>query len=245
MKYIRVACYPNIYIAESRQQVMMMIKVVLNFKTYAEATGKAALELSRICEEAKDQYDVEMVVVPQTADIHLISENVSIPVYAQHVDGVGFGGYTGSITAASIKAAGARGALINHSERRLKLAEIEASLSACRAEGLSTIVCTNNIATTGAAAALKPDYVAVEPPELIGSGIPVSKADPEVISGSVEAVKKIEPEVGVLCGAGISRGEDLKAALELGSVGVLLASGIIKAEDQKKALEELLSGIRG
>jgi len=49
--------------------------------------------------------------------------------------------------------------------------------------------------------------------------------------------------VGVLCGAGISRGEDLKAALELGSVGVLLASGIIRAKDQKKALEDLLSGI--
>jgi triosephosphate isomerase len=224
---------------------MIMTKVVLNFKTYAEATGKAALELSRICEEAKEKYDVEMVVVSQTADIRLISENVSIPVYAQHVDGVGFGGYTGHVTAASIKAAGASGTLINHSERRLKLAEIEASLSACRAEGLSTIVCTNNIATTRAAAALKPDYVAVEPPELIGSGIPVSKADPGVVTGSVEAVKRIEPKVGVLCGAGISRGEDLKAALDLGSEGVLLASGIIKAKDQKKALEDLLSGIRG
>ena len=87
--------------------------------------------------------------------------------------------------------------------------------------------------------------MAVEPPELIGRGIPVSKADPGVVTGSVEAVKKIEPGVGILCGAGISRGEDLGAALELGSVGVLLASGIIKAKDQKKALEDLLSGIRG
>jgi triosephosphate isomerase len=224
---------------------MIMTKVVLNFKTYAESTGMAALKLSRICEEVAERYDVEMVVAPQTADIRLISENVSIPIYAQHVDGVGFGGYTGHTTAASIKAAGASGTLINHSERRLKLAEIEAALSSCKAEGLATIVCTNNIATTSAAAALKPNYVAVEPPELIGSGIPVSKADPGVVTGSVEAVKRIEPEVGVLCGAGISRGEDLLAALELGSVGVLLASGIIKAKDQKKALEDLLSGIRG
>jgi len=87
--------------------------------------------------------------------------------------------------------------------------------------------------------------VAVEPPELIGSGIPVSKADPGIVTGSVEAVKMMEPDVGVLCGAGISRGEDLKAALELGSVGVLLASGIIRAKDQRRALEDLLSGIRG
>ena len=61
--------------------------------------------------------------------------------------------------------------------------------------------------------------------------------------GSVEAVKKIEPNVGVLCGAGITRGEDLKAALDLGSEGVLLASGIIKAKDQQKALEDLVAGI--
>ena len=227
-----------------RPSVMIMTKVVLNFKTYSEATGAEALKLSRICEEAKDQYDVEIAVAVQAPDIRLISENVSIPVYAQHVDGVGFGGFTGSITAAAVKAAGATGTLINHSERRLRLAEIEASLSACRTAGISAIVCTNNIPTTRAAASLKPDYVAVEPPELIGSGIPVSKADPEVVTGSVEAVKRIEPSVGVLCGAGISRGEDLRAALDLGSEGVLLASGIVKAKDQKAALEDLLSGIR-
>jgi triosephosphate isomerase len=98
------------------------------------------------------------------------------------------------------------------------------------------------VATTRAAAALEPDYVAVEPPELIGSGIPVSKADPEVVRGSVEAVKRIAPRVGVLCGAGITTGEDLKAALDLGSEGVLLASGIIKAKDQRQALEELVTG---
>jgi triosephosphate isomerase len=48
--------------------------------------------------------------------------------------------------------------------------------------------------------------------------------------------------VGVLCGAGITTGEDLRAALDLGSEGVLLASGIIKAKDQRQALEELVSG---
>jgi triosephosphate isomerase len=79
---------------------------------------------------------------------------------------------------------------------------------------------------------------------LIGSGIPVSKADPEVVRGSVAAVKKIAPNVGVLCGAGITHGEDLQAALELGSIGVLLASGIIKAKDQKKALEDLVTGAK-
>jgi triosephosphate isomerase len=185
-----------------------------------------------------------MIVVPQVADIHAISRAVKIPVYAQHVDGAGYGGFTGHVTAASLMDAGAKGSLINHSERRLKLAEIEASISACRSFGLKTIVCTNNVATTKAAASLAPDFVAVEPPELIGSGIPVSKADPDVVRRSVEAVKDIAPGVGVLCGAGITHGEDLRAALDLGSEGVLLASGIIKAKDQRRALEDLVTGAK-
>lgn len=221
-----------------------MTIIVLNFKTYRESTGVEALRLAEICEDISEEYSVQMVVVPQVADIHAISKAVKIPVFAQHVDGVGYGGFTGHITAASLKAAGASGSLINHSERRLKLADIDAAITACKSFDLKTIVCTNNVATTQAAAALKPDYVAVEPPELIGSGIPVSKANPDVIRGSVAAVKTIAPSVGVLCGAGITHGEDLRSALDLGSEGVLLASGIIKAKDQRKALEDLVTGAR-
>src|SRR5512135_834859 len=109
-----------------------MTLIVLNFKTYRESTGEAGLRLAEICEDVSKEYSVKIAVAPQVADIHAISEAVKIPVYAQHVDGVGYGGFTGHVTAASIKAAGASGSLINHSERRLKLAEIEASITACR-----------------------------------------------------------------------------------------------------------------
>ena len=221
-----------------------MTIIVLNFKTYRESTGSEALRLAEICEDIARDYSVQMIVAPQTADIHAISHEVKIPVYAQHVDGVGYGGFTGHVTAASLKAAGARGSLINHSERRIKLADMEASLSACRDLGLASIICTNNVATTRAAAAPGPDYVAGEPPELIGRGSPVSKANPSVVSDSVSAVKKIAPRVGVLCGAGITHGEDLRSALDLGSEGVLLASGIIKAKDQRQALEDLVTGAK-
>lgn len=99
-------------------------------------------------------------------------------------------------------------------------------MEAAKEFGLRTVICTTNAPpTTVAGAALNPDYVAIEPPELIGSGIPVSKADPDIVSSSVKAVTKINQAVKVLCGAGISKGEDLKTALDLGSKGVLLASG--------------------
>jgi len=217
--------------------------IVINFKTYRESTGENALNLAKICDGVAKETKADIVVAVQAADIYRISRAVSIPVFAQGIENIGYGSNTGHILAESVKAAGASGSLLNHSENRLKLADIEAGIEKLRESGMASIVCTNNINTPRAAAALNPDYVAVEPPELIGSGIPVSKAQPEVITGSVDAVKEINPGVRVLCGAGISKGEDLKAALELGTEGVLLASGIVCAEDPKKALLDLISGL--
>lgn len=124
----------------------------------------------------------------------------------------------------------------------MKLADIDFCISKLRSIGLVSIVCTNNVSTTRAVAALRPDFVAIEPPELIGSGIAVSKAKPEVVENSVRSAKEICREIKVLCGAGITSHEDYVRALDLGADGVLLASRIVKAKD-KKALEELV-GLR-
>ncbi|MEA1943976.1 MAG: triose-phosphate isomerase [Euryarchaeota archaeon] len=216
--------------------------VVLNFKTYMEATGRNAVRIAEICEDVKKETGVSIIAVPQPSDIRVVAET-GIPVFAQHIDCIDAGSHTGSVLAESVRDAGAIGTLINHSERRLTLADIDAAICAARRTDLRTIVCSNNIATTRASAALKPDFVAIEPPELIGTGIPVSKADPEIVSGAVDGVLGIDPEVQVLCGAGISKGEDMAAALKLGTVGVLLASGIIRAHEPKKALMDLVTGI--
>ena len=136
--------------------------------------------------------------------------------------------------------AGAEGTLLNHSERRLKLANIDASLEAAERAGLDTVVCANNPDQIAAVAALGPDAVAVEPPELIGTGTPVSQADPDIVRNAVDAAADVDPSVEVYCGAGISTGEDVVAARELGADGVLLASGVAKADDPRAALEALV-----
>jgi triosephosphate isomerase len=218
--------------------------IVLNFKTYDESTGDKAVALAEACDAVAKETGAKIIVAPQFTDIYRIFREVKIPVYAQHVDGIKFGGFTGSILPEAVKAAGASGSLINHSERGLKLAEIEAAVVKLRSLGMASIVCTNNVSTTRAAAAMGPDYVAIEPPELIGSGISVAQAQPEIVSGSVEAAKKINPKVRVLCGAGIGKGDDVKKALELGTEGVLLASGVIKAKDPKAVLLDLVRGLK-
>jgi triosephosphate isomerase len=164
-------------------------------------------------------------------------------VYAQHVDSVEPGAHTGHITADAIKTAGATGSLVNHSERRLTLAEIEASVRALKALQMTAVVCTNNEATSAGAAALSPEYVAIEPPELIGSGVSVSKANPDIIRKSVATVHAVNPKVKVLTGAGIQSGECVKIAVDLGTDGVLLASSVVKAKDPGAVLRDLVSKI--
>jgi triosephosphate isomerase len=217
--------------------------IIVNYKTYSEATGKRAVKLSKIAEEVSVESGVNVGLAPQFADIASVADAVSIPVFAQHIDHITPGSFTGHILLESVKEAGAVGTLINHSERRLKLFDIEAIITKTRESDLVSVVCTNNAAVSAAAAALKPDMIAVEPPELIGTGIPVSKAKPEVVSGTVELVKQINPDVVTLCGAGITRGEDVTAALRLGTEGVLVASGIVKAKDPRKVLMEFSEAI--
>jgi triosephosphate isomerase len=123
----------------------------------------------------------------------------------------------------------------------MKLADIDEVIQLCKQNDIESCVCTNNIATSKAIATFSPDAVAVEPPELIGTGIPVSQAQPEVVEDSVKGVKSINKKIKVLCGAGISTGDDMKAAMDLGADGVLLASGIVKAKNPKEALLDLVS----
>lgn len=221
---------------------MKIPAIIVNFKTYSEATGKNALQMGEIIREVRDETDVEIIAVPQFSDIYQVA-SIGVPVFAQHIDAVVPGSHTGHVLPEAVREAGAIGTLVNHSERQLELPEIEAVVNAARRAGLITVVCVNDMAKASAVAALKPDFVAVEPPELIGSGIPVSKANPEIVSGTVKAVRDVAPDVGVLCGAGISKGEDVRAALDLGTKGVLLASGVVKAADPKKALAQLVEGV--
>jgi triosephosphate isomerase len=92
-------------------------------------------------------------------------------------------------------------------------------------------------------ASLGPDAVALEPPELIGSGTPVSSADPEVVEDAVAAVETVAPGVETFCGAGIATGDDVAAAADLGTTGVLVASGVAKADDPEAALWDLVAGV--
>jgi|ETNmetMinimDraft_26_1059896.scaffolds.fasta_scaffold05646_5 triosephosphate isomerase len=217
--------------------------IVLNMKTYTEINQGGALRLATMCKQVADETGIEFVVCPQQVDLGLMCNNVDLPVFAQHIDNVSTGSTTGWVTPEAVKSAGAVGTLINHSEHRIGIADISDLITRCRKLNLSSLVCTNDISVSRACAVLKPDFIAVEPPELIGGDISVTTADPEIVRRTVDSIRKIAPEVRVLTGAGVKNGEDVAMAVELGTCGVLLASGVVKSKDPLKTLYDLVSKI--
>jgi triosephosphate isomerase len=215
--------------------------ILVNLKTYKEGMGNRAHQIATAAQLVARESGAVIGIAPGYIDLHPLCHHFTIPVYAQHVDGYEPGARTGHVTADAIRFAGAAGSLVNHSERRLTLAEIELSVRALQLHKLAAVICSNNEMTSAGAAALGPEYVAIEPPELIGSGVSVSKANPEIIRRSVAAVHAVNPKVKVLTGAGIQSGECVKIAVDLGTDGVLLASSVVKAPDPVAVLRDLVS----
>ncbi|MFB6100677.1 MAG: triose-phosphate isomerase [Candidatus Nanohalobium sp.] len=209
--------------------------LIVNYKAYSKAIGEKSEELTRKIEEGAE--DAEVVICPQTADLNRI--DTELKIFAQHVDGVDTGSHTGSNQAKAVKEVGATGTLINHSERRLEEGEIRESVEKCREEDLTTVVCAQSPEECERYAEFEPDYIAFEPPELIGGDTSVSTAEPEIVE---EAVKK-SGKIDTLTGAGIKSREDVEKSIELGCEGVLIASGVIKSEDTKSKVEELCRGL--
>ncbi len=218
--------------------------ILINYKTYLEATGKKSVELSRTIEKIGRDIGVNVAVAPQFCDIAHVAAQVEIPIFAQHVDPILPGASTGHVLVDSVKAAGASGTLLNHSERLLRLADLEKAVSLVREIGLTSVVCAGNAHSASAVSVLRPDMVAIEPPELIGSGRAVSKEQPEVVTQSVKEIRRVNSDVKILCGAGVSSGDDVYASLKLGAQGVLVASALVKSNHPDVVIADFCNAVR-
>ncbi|MBU4283490.1 MAG: triose-phosphate isomerase [Nanoarchaeota archaeon] len=216
--------------------------IIVNFKTYKEATGDNAIKLAKICNKLAKETKTSIAVAVQSTDIYRISKIVSIPVLSQHVDAISFGKNTGFLLPESVKQAGAEATLLNHSEHRLDFDLLKKSIERAKQAGLKTVVCANNTKATENIANLNPDFIAIEPPEFIGTKISISEASPEIITGSVNSIKSINNKIKVICGAGIHNAKDIRRSIELGADGVLVASVIKRAKNKKEELKKLVSG---
>jgi len=216
--------------------------VVVNHKTYETAQAGAAVSLAESIFAAQ-RSGVRMVSVVSAFDLHPVTQKVpGLSVWTQHLDPVGFGSNTGHLSPSTAISNGANGTILNHSECRVSFDHIK-SVLAMLPEDFITCVCAATVEEASSFAVLNPDFIAIEPPELIGGDISVTTADPGIVSKTVEAVRLVNSNVRVLCGAGVKTGDDVVMALELGAHGVLLASGVTKAENPTEVLQDLISAL--
>ena len=216
--------------------------IVVNFKTYATAMGQKAVDLAQAMERASKDH-VRMIAVVSAFDLHAVKQVApSLEVWSQHLDPVGQGSFTGWLQPENAIERGAQGTIINHAEHKVDIEHVQQLMQQLPGE-FSMCACAADVDEAHQLAELGPTFIAVEPPELIGGDISVTTADPAIVSDTVNAVRAINPQVRVLCGAGVKDGKDVKTAVELGAHGVLLASGVTKANDVDAVLADLVAGL--
>jgi len=223
---------------------------VINAKNYPEAAGAGLhnmLDALKVVSSQDSFRQIKFYLAPPNFGLALsVDQKASFQVLAQHLDPYSVGASTGFSVPEIAKSFGAFGSILNHSEHRIPDAEIEALIPRLRGLEMLSVVCAKDDAEVGKFAKFSPDFIAVEPPELIGSGKAVSKVKPEIIKSSRAALDNNRPsgsKTKLLCGAGIVDGIDARLSTELGAEGILVASGVVKSPDLGKKIQELAQGL--
>lgn len=215
---------------------------IINYKNYEEIAGDKAAKLASVASIIAKKYKIKIAIAPPH---HLLSavKNYSGPVLSQHVDNAKIGSTTGFVIPELLKKSKISGSLINHSEHRIPSTDIIQLVERLKKLGMMSVVCVKDVAEAAKYAKLNPTYIAIEPPELIGSGKAVSTEKPELITKAAQAVRNAKNNTKLLCGAGIVSGQDVRKAMDLGSKGILVASGIVKAKNWNAIVEEFAKGM--
>ncbi len=204
--------------------------VVINLKTYQQ--GEKSLKIAKEIEKV----DKNIILGVQASDIYEITKKTKLKIYAQHVDYFEPGRNTGYILPEAVKKDGAIGTFLNHSEHKLSYEILKRTIERCKKVKLKTLVFANSLREAEKIQKLKPDYLAIEPPELVAGKKSVSTEKPELISSIKRKIR-----MRFLVGAGIHTNEDVKIAMKLGAAGIAISSAITKAKNPNKKLKELIN----
>jgi triosephosphate isomerase len=208
---------------------MKNLIIVINLKTYQQ--GEKAIKIAKEIERA----DKNIILGVQASDIYEIVKKTKLKVYSQHVDYFEPGRNTGYILPEAVKKDGAVGTFLNHSEHKLTYEVLKKTIARCKKLKLKILVFANNLKEAEKIQKLKPDYLVIEPPELVAGKKSVSKERPDLIKNIKKKIK-----MKFLVGAGIHTKEDVKIAMKLGAFGVAFSSVITKANNPGEKLRELI-----
>ena len=214
--------------------------LMVNPKSYL--WGRESLELAKACDRLCKETGIMVLYTCPYADIRLIAENTEyITVTAQNMDHLRPGRGMGAVLPESLKEAGAKAVVLNHAENQKNLSTLSSCIARADELGMITIACADSTAEAKAAAELGCDIILAEPTVLIGTG---NAADPEYIKDCCEAIRSVDPEIGIMIGSGITTGDDVYTAVLNGADGAGSTSGIVNAPSREDRVREMLDAIR-
>jgi len=206
--------------------------------------GDEVLRLAQHADQLSKKYNVSIIFTPQYVDIPAVVNNTrNLFVFAQHMDPVRIGRGIGAVLPEAIKAAGAKGVLLNHAEKKLDRDMLVQTIQRADEVGLISMVCADDGNEALEIAQHAPNIIVVESPALIGTGQRTGNDEVEI--GRVnQSIWAINPDILILHGAGIGKGSDVYNIISLGSQGAGSTSGIILADDPLAMMEEMIKAAR-
>lgn len=209
----------------------------INFKAYAESTSANALKILRGIE--RESIPTERIVIVLNPLDSLMETKIT--KFIQSAEPLDPGPFTGHVPIGILKEYGYSGVMLNHSEHRIEREKIGMSVAMATRMGLKTIVCAADLKEIEGIRDFNPDFIAYEPPELIGGDVSVSTAKPQIIEAAVELLKGTSSKLVV--GAGIKSRDDVRISRTLGAQGVLVASGVVKSPNPIRVIAEMMEEV--
>lgn len=205
--------------------------------------GDTVLEYARAADAAAEKYDIDVLFITPCTEIRRVVENTKhLIVLAPYMDTLRPGRGMADILPEGLKAAGARGVVINHCEKPMSLPAMKATIDRARELDFLVFACADTVDEAKAIAQLHPDILNPEPSELIGGTGGVS--DMGYVKEMLREIKAIDPSIMVEQAAGITNGQQVYDFIMAGSEAAGAASGIMNAKDPIAMIDEMIAATR-
>ena len=204
--------------------------------------GDTVLEYALAADKAAEKYDIDVLFIAPAVEIRRICENTKhLIVLAPYMDTLYPGRGMADVLPEGLKAAGAKGVVVNHCEKPMSVPQIKKTIDRAKELDFLVFACADTIAEAKALAQLHPDIINPEPSELIGG---TEASDMSYVKMSVEAIKSVYDDILVEQAAGITNGQQVYDFIMAGSDAAGAASGIINAKDPIAMIDEMIGAVR-
>ena len=204
--------------------------------------GDDVLNYAKAVDKAAIKYDVDALFIAPYTEIRRIAEQTErLIILAPYMDTLRPGRGIADVLPEAIKAAGAKGVLLNHCERPMSLPAIKETIDRANELDLFTFACADSIVEAKAIAQFHPDIINPEPSELIGT---TEASDMTYVKQTLEVIRNLFPDILVEQAAGITKGIQIYDFIMVGNDGAGSASGILKSPDPLALLDEMVCYVR-